>query len=377
MYTQNNIQWLLASTCSAASAVIMMFSFAVNSMIRGYHEYKSVWESPAADDDLLCEREVVNPNDTHAVAINKDIAGDIKTVGHIPRRISSISSIFIRRGGEIQCVVNGHRRYSADLPQGGLEIPCVLKFISKDEKELAKTEKLVEPALKTKSTGITEHSPHNFTSVIPAKNTSDSVLAYEATEKENINPNSFLNLTEDYDDEPPPAKKKKVEDYEKIIMGGELSDIEINYAQRLLKKQHPNFGGFHSTLLQGRVLVKDFANNIQIVYCSTRNHWITTTIVKCKLGEVKVFDSLFTYCDKETVKVIHDLYQQGSEKLTITQCRCQRQQGGKDCGLFSISFAVSLVFGMNPSRLKFCQDKMRAHLVECFTKQAMQPFPCK
>ena len=93
------------------------------------------------------------------------------------------------------------------MPQGGLEIPCVLKFISKDEKELAKTEKLVEPALKTKSTGITEHSPHNFTSVIPAKNTSDSVLAYEATEKEKINPNSFLNLTEDYDDEPPPAKK--------------------------------------------------------------------------------------------------------------------------------------------------------------------------
>ena len=94
-------------------------------------------------------------------------------------------------------------------------------------------------------------------------------------------------------------------------MGGELSDIEINYAQRLLKKQHPIFGGFHSTLLQGRVLVKDFANNIQIVHCSTRNHWITTTTVKCKLGEVKVFDSLFTYCDKETVKVIHDLYQQG------------------------------------------------------------------
>ena len=88
VYTQNNIQRLLASTCSAASAVIMMFSFAVNSMIRGNHEYKSVWESPAADDDLLCKREVGNPHDTHAVAI----AGDIKTVGHIPRRISSISS---------------------------------------------------------------------------------------------------------------------------------------------------------------------------------------------------------------------------------------------------------------------------------------------
>ena len=109
-------------------------------MIRGYHEYKNIWESPTADDDLLCEHEVGNPHDTYAVAIRKDIAAEITTLGHIPRRISSICSIFIRRGGKIQCVVNGHRCYSSDLPQGGLEIPCVLKFISKDEKELAKTE---------------------------------------------------------------------------------------------------------------------------------------------------------------------------------------------------------------------------------------------
>ena len=353
-----------------------MFSFAVNLMIRGYHEYKNIWESPTADDDLLCEREVGNPHDTHAVAIRKDIAAEITTVGHIPRRTSSICSIFIRRGGEIQCVVNGHRCYSSDLPQGGLEIPCVLKFISKDEKELAKTEKLVEPALKTKSTGISKHSSRNSACVIPSNHTGDPTLACEVTEKENVNPNSFVDLTENHDnDVESPAKKKKVNDYERIIMGEELSDIEINYAQQLLKMQHPKFSGFHSTLLQGRI--KGLVNNIQIVYCSTRHHWITTTTVNCTLGEVKVFDSLFTYCEKETVKVIHDLYQQDSEKLTITLCRCQKQRGGKDCGLFSIAFAVSLVFGMNPSKLKFHQDAMRAHLVECFNKQVMQPFPCK
>ena len=62
----------------------MMFSFAVDSMIHGYHEYKSIWEDPTADDDLLCEREVGNPHDTHAVAIRKDIASVTTTVGHIP-----------------------------------------------------------------------------------------------------------------------------------------------------------------------------------------------------------------------------------------------------------------------------------------------------
>ena len=44
----------------------MSYSFAVESMIRGYHEYKSIWENPSEDDELICEREVGNPRDTHA-----------------------------------------------------------------------------------------------------------------------------------------------------------------------------------------------------------------------------------------------------------------------------------------------------------------------
>ena len=36
--------------------------------------------------------------------------------------------MFLRSGGTILSVVNGARRYSADLEQGGLEIPCRLIF---------------------------------------------------------------------------------------------------------------------------------------------------------------------------------------------------------------------------------------------------------
>ena len=78
---------------------------------------------------LICEREVGNCYDTHAVAIKKNIEGDRKTVGHIPRKISAICSIFIRRGDSIVCLVDGSHRYSSDLPQGGLEIPCTLKSL--------------------------------------------------------------------------------------------------------------------------------------------------------------------------------------------------------------------------------------------------------
>ena len=49
------------------------------------------------------------------------------TVGHLPRKISQICSIFLMGGGTITATVTGRRRYSSDLAQGGLEIPCDLR----------------------------------------------------------------------------------------------------------------------------------------------------------------------------------------------------------------------------------------------------------
>ena len=54
---------------------------------------------------------------------------------------SSTCSLFIRKGGTIDCeVTDPNRKYSRDLPQGGLEIPCVLTLQS--------TKDLVEKAVK-------------------------------------------------------------------------------------------------------------------------------------------------------------------------------------------------------------------------------------
>ena len=78
-------------------------------------------------------------HDTHAVAIRKTVDGEVKTVGHVPRNISSICSIF----GSILCMVKGPRQYSSDLPQGGLEIPCTLEFVSHKENQVAKAERLL------------------------------------------------------------------------------------------------------------------------------------------------------------------------------------------------------------------------------------------
>ena len=60
-------------------------------------------------------------------------------MGHLPRNISTMCSIFIRHGGIIYSTVSGRRQYSRDLPQGGMEIPCTLHFAG-NERELKKVE---------------------------------------------------------------------------------------------------------------------------------------------------------------------------------------------------------------------------------------------
>lgn len=347
-------------------ALMMAISrFTIESMIRGYHEYQSIWLNPVMEEELSCEWEIGNAHDTHAVAIRKTINGEIKTVGHVPRRISSICLIFIRRGGSILCTVKGPRQYSSDLPQGGLEVPCTLEFVSHNaENEAAKTERLLESALGIKSRKVLKEIEENDVEVSVAI----------APNLKKLSAEDVVDLVVDDKVESPPTKKPKL-DYERIIMGEELSDIEINYAQQLLKANHPKFNGFQSALVMRKV--EQFENNIQIVHCADRHHWIMVTTVNCMQGEVKVFDSIFFNCDKETMQTMYTLYQRASEHLTITMCRCQKQAGGTDCGLFSIAYAVALVHGMNPGKLKFYQDKVRSHLVDCFNKQLKVPFPCQ
>ena len=95
----------------------------VEAVVRGYHAYKHIWAAVYGE-ELPCEREAGNRVDAFAVAVMKD--GTV--VGHVPKKISSICSLYLRRGGSIICRVTGSRRYSEDLIQGGLEIPCVLIF---------------------------------------------------------------------------------------------------------------------------------------------------------------------------------------------------------------------------------------------------------
>ena len=95
-------------------------TFTLTSCIRGYHVYKDIWDPPVGE-TVECEREARNPRDPYAVGLRKDSV----TVGHVPRSISCICTLFLRQGGIIVSTVTGSRKHSDDLPQGGLELPCM------------------------------------------------------------------------------------------------------------------------------------------------------------------------------------------------------------------------------------------------------------
>ena len=90
-------------------------------VVRGYHIYKEIWAA-AIGEILNCQAEPGNQFDRYSVAVLKNST----PVGHLPKKLSCVFSLFIRRGGTIQCQVTGPRKYSSDLQQGGLEIPRVL-----------------------------------------------------------------------------------------------------------------------------------------------------------------------------------------------------------------------------------------------------------
>ena len=78
----------------------MAAEFEMVSCVRGYHVYCTTW-SPVLGETLPCAREVGNSQDGYAVAVRK---GGV-TVGHVPRKISRLCSLFLRRGGGVKSSV--------------------------------------------------------------------------------------------------------------------------------------------------------------------------------------------------------------------------------------------------------------------------------
>ncbi len=317
-------------------------SFSVEAMVRGCHTYQSIWIGVVGE-ELPCQWETVNPRDPFAVAVLRDDA----IVGHIPRKISSICSLFLRRNGLISCQVTGSRRYSEDLPQGGLEVPCVLTFEG-SAKDVERAEKLIRSALK----------PND-----PPASKKRKLTETEQPTKPWVQLDAFaLQYT----------------DREAIMNGDKLNDLHINYAQKVLQQQFPGITGLQSTLHQQKLPSQRTASqkkptdkHVQIIH-SRGNHWIVASTIHSARGEVKVYNSVYNSFNTETKAIISNLFRVSHD---IQMAKLQKQDGGNDCGLFAIAVSSALASGLDPTKMNFDQERMRSHFVSCFELGTITLFP--
>ena len=117
----------------------IMSEFIIDSAIRGFHVYKSLW-TPEIGKELSTVRETSNMHDRFAVTIRKGTL----TIGHVPAEISKVCCFFfffLRRGGTIKCRVSTDRHHLSLLEQSGLKVACELIFVADDQKLLKKLKK--------------------------------------------------------------------------------------------------------------------------------------------------------------------------------------------------------------------------------------------
>ena len=295
-------------------------------MVRGYHIYNSIWEAYIGE-ELSCQRDEDNRHDPYAVSVMKSAT----IVGHLPRKVSTLCSLFIRRGGTIYCQITGRRRtrYSADLPQGGLEVPCRLRFQG-SVKELDKLQKLLDSfcgkdAHVQDDIGI-KHSVVEAADQISSNISATSHYNEEPEEVPQVAKSDNVDLTVS-----PEKKWSRIEsvqcdynyDMEKNILdGNKLTDIPINKGLGIIRQQFPNIQGLQSTLLQykGRkIVIKD---QVQVIH-DRGDHWIVASNVGCKRKEVNIYDSVYNSVNKETESVIFNMFNGGS-KMTINMKSFQK-----------------------------------------------------
>ena len=176
----------------------MEASFQLNYCMRGYHIYKKVWQSNTME-ILSCKKEV-NIHDPYAVCMVNETG---ITVGHVPRKISAVCYMLIQRGGSISCQVTGSRRYSYDLPQGGLELPCCLTFtgpskiVEKVQKLLDKQPALMEDFKKTDSEPLNKEPKiadnHNSLQDMAQLSENETWVTYQSHKLSNIDKATIKN----------------------------------------------------------------------------------------------------------------------------------------------------------------------------------------
>ena len=158
-----------------------------------------------------------------------------------------------------------------------------------------------------------------------------------------------------------------------------INDRIINAAMSLMRSTNPTVNGLNDTVIgehYGFVPSTDNERFLQIINVR-KSHWITMSNVESALCETFIYNSLLSLNKKRN----NDNSERMSYPLVIEQAICQirrppanldlcvldvqQQNGGNDCGLFAIAFALALCQGKDPTKMELDQSLMRTVLVSC------------
>ena len=340
----------------------------------GYHVYQAVW-NPAVGERFICETETNNAHDRFAVSVMKDDA----IIGHVPRRFSSVCSIFLRKGGDLSCEIMGTKRYSSDLPQGGMEIPCIYVFRG-NETDVAKVKKFKSVVFPDglKSSQLIDSSKSE--PVRKKRKVEEELTSQVQSSSVNVADDTCMRTVGQW------LQFDRIvvtsQDKDIITSGGLLNDQIMHFAQNLLLYQfrHVQMCGLQSTLLQQSKEIRLFPTGkpvLQVIHCQKCRHWIVASTINIdssnsNSADVCVYDSLYTSVDDETLSLLKKLF---GTHINIKLPSMQTQVGSADCGLFAIATLVALLYNVDPSKQKFNQPMMRQHLITCFERNAFVMFP--
>ena len=151
-----------------------------------------------------------------------------------------------------------------------------------------------------------------------------------------------------------------------------LTDVSMNCAQEILKKQFP-CPGLQSTYLGQALRFKEEEENFCQILPNGSLHWIAISNLNCQDGSIiEYFDSLFHGRVKEIISSFKFVI--FSIRKPCHQCSFQ-QDNSVDCGVFSVAFLYYHLSGRDISQVSLDPCKIRQHFLECLTNGIFTDFP--
>lgn len=92
-------------------------------------------------------------------------------------------------------------------------------------------------------------------------------------------------------------------------------------------------------------------------------------------GQLNYYDSLYHSITPAVKKQIKLFFPGNVEKIRVNIMPVQQQTNGSDCGVFSVAFSTSLLYGQDPCDVAYDTTMMRQHLKQCLQNNHFQPFP--